>query len=99
MFKRIHWLSFIPIFIALLVVSSLIGGAITNAIVTGGATTDGVVVGSKSYEDFQILTFIVNVIALFLSFFIARGISRAIYDKVERRRYFKEHPEEDHHNK
>lgn len=89
MFKRIHWLSFIPIFIALLVVSSLIGGAIITGIVSGGG----------SYEDFQILTFIVNVIALFLAFFIARGISRAIYDKVERRRYFKEHPEEDHHNK
>lgn len=85
MFKRINWPSFIPIFIALLALGGLLSGFIAS--------------GITDIQVYQTVTFITDVIALIASFFIARGISRAIYDKLERRRYFKEHPEEDHRNR
>ena len=85
MFKRINWPSFIPIFLALLALGSLISGFIAS--------------GITDIQVYRIVTFITDVIALLASFFIARGISREIYDKLERRRYFKEHPEEDHRNR
>ena len=85
MFKRIHWLSFIPLFIVFLALGSFLDG-----IIFGGIT---------DIQTARIIGFVTNVIILIVSFNIARGISRLIYDKLERRRYFKEHREEDFHNK
>ena len=82
MFKRIHWLSFIPLFLIFIVA----GTYTANFILRWG-------------EPVPVLDFFLPLIFDVIAFFIARGISRAIYDKVERRRYFKKHPEEDHHNK
>lgn len=81
MFKRINWLSFIPIFLALLLV-----GVLINELLVFGVT---------DIQTRRVIDFITSTVSVIVSFFIARSISRAIYDKLERRRYFKEHPEED----
>lgn len=90
MFKRIHWLSFIPIFLALAIGVNLILLGIFSLIAKNAPGAG---------DSLMLLDSVLGFITVFVSFFVARGISRSIYDKLERKRWFKEHPEEDYHNR